>query len=80
LVVQPVARHYTDCTILAPNESWAVRKTDERRLKSAEIRFMRTAGYTLLESRINEEIVREIQSPQILGFIEQQRRNSLIMR
>jgi hypothetical protein len=36
---------------------------------------MRIGGYTILDSRINEEIVREIQSPQIAGFIKQHRRN-----
>lgn len=56
-----------------------IRKTDERRLKSAEICFLRIAGYTLLDSRINEEIVREIWSPQIVGFIKQHRRNWLLM-
>jgi hypothetical protein len=62
------------------NESQAIRKIDERRLKSAEICFMRIAGYTLLDSRINEEIVREVRSPQIVGFIKQHGKNWLLMR
>jgi hypothetical protein len=50
--------------------------TDDKRSISAEMRFMRrTAGYALPDHNINEAIMREVQTSQITGFIEQQRRN-----
>jgi hypothetical protein len=53
-----------------------IRRTDERSLISAEMNFMRRAvEYTLSDHKRNEEIMRELQIPQIPEFIEQYRRN-----
>jgi hypothetical protein len=39
------------------SEAWTIRRTDERRLISAEMRFlMRTAGYTRWDHKRNEDI------------------------
>jgi hypothetical protein len=47
------------------NEAWTIRRTDERRLISAEMRFLRTAGYTRWDHKRNEDILTELQMPQI---------------
>jgi hypothetical protein len=43
------------------SEVWTLKQRDIRRLKTAEIIFMRTtAGYSLLDHRRNEDILREL--------------------
>jgi hypothetical protein len=40
-----------------------IRRTDERRLISAEMRFLRrTAGYTRWDHKINEDVLTELQT------------------
>jgi hypothetical protein len=52
------------------SEAWTVRRTDERRLISAEMRFLRrTAGYTGWYHKRNEDILTELQISQITEFI-----------
>jgi hypothetical protein len=48
------------------SEAWIIRSTDERRLISAEIRFMmRPAGYTHWDHKRNEDILTELQILQV---------------
>jgi hypothetical protein len=57
------------------SEAWTIR-TDERRLISAEMRFMRrTAGYTRWDHKRNEDILTELQISQITEFIYQYRKS-----
>jgi hypothetical protein len=65
-----VSRHTRICiykTLARPalsygSEAWIVRRTDERRLISAEMRFLRrTAGYTRWDHKRNEDILTELQ-------------------
>jgi hypothetical protein len=43
------------------SEAWAIRRTDERRLISAEMTFLRrTAGYTRRDHKINVDILTEL--------------------
>jgi hypothetical protein len=52
------------------------KRTDERRLISAEMRFLRrTAGYTGWDHKRNEDILTELQMSQITEFIYQYRKN-----
>jgi hypothetical protein len=58
------------------SKAWTVRRTDERRLISAEIGFLRrTAGYTRRDHKRNEDILTELQISQITEFIYQYRKN-----
>jgi hypothetical protein len=58
------------------SEAWTVRRTDERRLISTEMRFLRrTAGYTRWGHRRYEDILTELQMSQITEFIYQNRKN-----
>jgi hypothetical protein len=58
------------------SETWTIRRTDERRLISAEMSFLRrTAGYSLWDHKRNEDILTELQISQITGFIHQYREN-----
>jgi hypothetical protein len=57
------------------SEAWTIR-TDERRLRSAEMRFLRrAAGYACWDHRSNEDILIELQISQITEFICQYRKN-----
>jgi hypothetical protein len=48
------------------SEAWTIRRTDERRLISAEMCFLRrTAGYSLWDHKRNEDILTELQISQI---------------
>jgi hypothetical protein len=58
------------------SEAWTIRRTDEKRLISAEMRFLRrTAGYTRWDHQRNEDILTELQMSQITEFIYQYRKN-----
>jgi hypothetical protein len=57
------------------SEAWTIRRTEERRLISAEIRFLRTAEYTHWDHKRNEEILTELQMSQLTEFIYQYRKN-----
>jgi hypothetical protein len=55
--------------------AWTIR-TDERRLISAEMCFLRrTAGYSRWDHKRNEDILTELQISQITEFICQYRKN-----
>jgi hypothetical protein len=57
------------------SEAWTVR-SDERRLISAEMCFLRTtAGYTGWDHKRNEDILTELQISQITEFIYQYRKH-----
>jgi hypothetical protein len=64
-------RHVTTPTPVLSyrSEAWTIRRTDDRRLISAEMRFLRTAGYTHWDHKINEDILTELQISQITEFI-----------
>jgi hypothetical protein len=52
------------------------KRTDERRVISAEMHFLRrTAGYTHWDHKRNEDILTELQMSQITEFIYQYRKN-----
>jgi hypothetical protein len=55
------------------SEAWTIRRTNERRLISAEMCFLRTAGYTRWDHKRNEVILTELQISQITEFICQYR-------
>jgi hypothetical protein len=58
------------------SEAWTIRRTDEKRLISAQIRFLRrTAGYTRWDHKRNEDTLTELQMSQITEFIYQHRKN-----
>jgi hypothetical protein len=57
-------------------KAWTIRRTDERRLISAEMRFLRrTVRYSCWDHRRNEDILTDLQMSQITEFIYQHRKN-----
>jgi hypothetical protein len=57
-------------------EAWIIRRTDERRLISGEMRFLRrNAEYIRWDNKRNEHILTELQISQITEFICQYRKN-----
>jgi hypothetical protein len=58
------------------SEAWAIRRTDERRLISAEMSFLRrTAGYTIWDHKGTEDVLTDLQISQITEFIYQYRKH-----
>ena len=54
--------------------AWTIRKTRERRLQAAEMKFMRrTAGCSLLEHRGNEDILEKLKIDPVVQYINQYR-------
>jgi hypothetical protein len=55
------------------SEEWTVIRTDERRLRSAEMCFLRrSAGYTGWDHKRNEDILTELQISQMTEFMSVQ--------
>ncbi|KAJ4438692.1 hypothetical protein ANN_14639 [Periplaneta americana] len=56
------------------SEAWTLRKCDERRLTTAEMRFMRkTAGYSLLDHHRNVEILKKLKIDSTVHYLQQYR-------
>ncbi|XP_067138864.1 uncharacterized protein [Centruroides vittatus] len=54
-------------TLLYGSKIWVLKKKDIKRLQAAEMRFMRrTAGYTLLDHRRNEDILEELHMRELI--------------
>jgi hypothetical protein len=55
---------------LARSEAWTIRRTDEKRLIPAEMRFLRrTAGHTRWDHKRNKDNLTELQMSQITEYI-----------
>ncbi|KAJ4438046.1 hypothetical protein ANN_13985 [Periplaneta americana] len=48
-------------SLLYGSEIWALKKKDMNRIKATEMKFFRTAGYTLLDRKRNEEILEQLE-------------------
>jgi hypothetical protein len=71
-VYKTLARPVLSCG----SEAWTIRRTDERRLILAEMRFLRrTAGYICSDHKRNEDILTELQISPITEFMYQYRKN-----
>jgi hypothetical protein len=64
-------------TLVYGSEAWTLRRADERRLTSAEMRFMRrtVAGYTLLDRKKSEDILKELKIDPIMDFVQEYRKS-----
>jgi hypothetical protein len=63
-------------TLVYGSETWTLRRADERRLMSAEMRFIRrTAGYTLLDRKKSEDILQELKVDPIMDFVQEYRKS-----
>jgi hypothetical protein len=70
-IYKTLARPVLSCR----SKACTIRRTDERRLISAEMCFLRrTAGYTHWDHKRNEDILTELQISQLTGFIYQYRK------
>jgi hypothetical protein len=58
-------------TLTYCSEIWTLRKQDKTRLTKSEIIFLRkTARYTLMDHKQNEEIIQELQIATIINKIQ----------
>jgi hypothetical protein len=58
------------------SEAWMISKREESRITAAEMKFLRqTAGYTHMDHRRNTDIMKELNTEQIMNFIPTYRAN-----
>jgi hypothetical protein len=58
-------------TLIYGSEIWTLGKQDKTRLTTSEMKFLRkTAGYTLMDHKQNEEIIKELQVAPIINKIQ----------
>jgi hypothetical protein len=57
------------------SEIWTLTQQDKSRLKASEMKFLRTAGYTLLDHKENEDILQELNTTSVLEKITKYRHN-----
>jgi hypothetical protein len=52
--------------LLCGSETWTIKARDARRITAAEMKCMRTAGYTQTDYKANRQIAKELKITQIL--------------
>jgi hypothetical protein len=58
------------------SDAWAIRRADEKGLQAAEMKFMRkTAGFTILDHKRNEELLENLKVEPVSKFIQNYRAN-----
>jgi hypothetical protein len=57
------------------SENWTIKARDSRRITSAEMKCMRTAGYTWTDHKTNTEIANELNITPGLDKIQDYKRN-----
>jgi hypothetical protein len=63
-------------TLIYGSEIWTLTQQDKSRLKASEMKFLRrTAGYTLLNHKKNEDILQELDTTSVLEKITKYRHN-----
>jgi hypothetical protein len=58
-------------TLIYGSEIWTLTQQDKSRLKASEMKFLRrTAGYTLLDHKKNEDILQKLNTTSVLEKIK----------
>jgi hypothetical protein len=57
------------------SENWTIKARDGRRITAAEMKYMRTAGYTWTDHKTNTEIAKELNITPVLEKIQDYKRN-----
>ena len=55
--------------LLFGSETWTVRASDSRRITAAEMKYMRMAGYTWTDHKINAQIAKGVKNNTNFGQI-----------
>jgi len=61
--------------LLYGSETWTIKARDARRITAAEIKYMRTAGYTWTDYKTNTQIKKELKITAILDKLLEYKRN-----
>ena len=61
--------------LLHRSESWTIKARDARRITAAEMKYMRTAGYTWTDHKTNIQIAKELKITPILDKLQEYKRN-----
>jgi hypothetical protein len=60
------------------SENWTINRSDKKKIKSAEMKFLRSvAGYTLLDQNRSTDIHSELKIFNLTEIIEKQKENCL---
>jgi hypothetical protein len=51
--------------LLCGSETWTIKARDARRIATAEMKYMRTVGYTQTDYKANTQIAKELKITQI---------------
>ena len=57
------------------SETWTIKARDTRRTAAAEMKYMRTAGYTWTDYKTNTQITKELKITPILDKLLEYKRN-----
>jgi len=60
--------------LLYGSKTWTIKARDARRITAAEVRYMRTAGYTWTDYKTNTQITKEFKITQILDKLLEYKR------
>jgi len=61
--------------LLYGSETWTIKARDARRITAAEMKYMRTAGYTWTDYKTNTQITKELKITPILDKSLEYKRN-----
>jgi hypothetical protein len=61
--------------LLYGSETWTIKARDARRITAAEMKYMRTAGYTWTAYKTNTQITKELKITSILDKLLEYKRN-----
>jgi hypothetical protein len=61
--------------LLYGSETWTIKARDTRRITAAEMKYIRTAGYTWTDYKANAQIAKELKITQILDKLLEYKRN-----
>jgi hypothetical protein len=61
--------------LLCGSETWTIKARDDRRITAAEMKYMRTAGYTWTDYKSNTQITKELKITPILGKLLEYKAN-----
>ena len=72
--------NYTYKTLALPvllydSETWTIKASDARRITAAEMKYMRTAGYTWTDYKTNAQIAKELKITPILEKLLEYKRS-----
>jgi hypothetical protein len=61
--------------LLYGSETWTIKASDARKKRAAEMKYMRTAGYTWTDYKTNTQIAKELKITPVLDKLLEHKRS-----